>query len=111
MNTGADDDSRSTPTFALIRSSARAIPLAAITSRPATASRATLIIRFSPPLIVLPQFDPSELKHCPDVPAMAVGSLSRSCGGGVGGGGQPSNGLRVDRVSPTPRALASATRE
>src|SRR5260370_19462074 len=54
MNTGADDDSRSTPTFALTKSSARVTPLAAMTSRPANASRATLTIQFPPSLMLQP---------------------------------------------------------
>src|SRR5438445_9936556 len=40
MNTGADDDSLSTPIFAFSASSARASPVAAIASSTATASRA-----------------------------------------------------------------------
>ena len=47
MNTGAEDDSRSTPIFAFSRSSARAIPLAAHISRPASASRAQPFISSS----------------------------------------------------------------
>ena len=46
MNTGADDDSRSTPIFAFCTSSARAMPLAANISKPANASRANLVIPF-----------------------------------------------------------------
>src|ERR1700752_3523274 len=46
MNTGADDDRRSTPIFAFSASSARAIPLAASTSKPAKTSRNTPCIRF-----------------------------------------------------------------
>src|SRR5580698_2294766 len=38
MNTGADDDSLNTPTFAFRRSSARAAPFAAISIRPANNS-------------------------------------------------------------------------
>jgi hypothetical protein len=48
MNTGAEDDSLSTPIFAFSASSARAIPLAAIASRAAKASRANPVIPFPP---------------------------------------------------------------
>src|ERR1700686_12733 len=53
MNTGADDDSRSTPTLAFSKSSACASPLAAIASRLANISRTNLVIQ-SPPTL----FDP-----------------------------------------------------
>src|SRR5262245_45577491 len=45
MNTGAEDDSRSPPIFALNPSSARAIPLAPSASKPASASRQIPFIR------------------------------------------------------------------
>src|SRR5215468_416855 len=45
MNTGAEDDRRSTPIFAFSASSARAIPLAPTASKPASASRQIPFIR------------------------------------------------------------------
>src|SRR5947209_20588310 len=51
MNTGADDDSRSTPILAFCVSSARAIPPADIANRPASASRANFVIPFPPPFL------------------------------------------------------------
>src|SRR6516165_4482431 len=48
MNTGAEDDSLSTPIFAFSTSSARAVPLAANTSKPASTSRANSVIPCSP---------------------------------------------------------------
>jgi hypothetical protein len=59
MNTGADDDSRSTPTVAFCNSSARAIPLA---SSPANASRVNPLIQF-PPLRISIEIIPEHL--CP----------------------------------------------
>ena len=46
MNTGADDDRRSTPTFAFKTSSAQAIPLVASATRLANTIRANPVIRF-----------------------------------------------------------------
>src|ERR1700716_2531287 len=67
MNTGADDDSLSTPTFAFSKSSARASPVAPIASRPAKMSRIypgralrarlNCIIQFSPSLFSKPSRD------------------------------------------------------
>jgi hypothetical protein len=48
MNTGADDDSLSTPTFAFSASSARAGAVIASASRPANMSRANLVIQVPP---------------------------------------------------------------
>src|SRR5437016_43612 len=48
MNTGAEDDSRSTPIFAFSASSARATLDAASVSTPATASRKIPFIRLPP---------------------------------------------------------------
>src|SRR5712671_1531870 len=53
MNTGADDDSLSTPTRALSASSPRPIPLAAIANMPAKASRAHPVIPFSSATVFL----------------------------------------------------------
>ena len=55
MNTGAEDDSRSTPILAFSASSARATPAAISASRPASASRTNFVIRSSPSLFVLSQ--------------------------------------------------------
>ena len=52
MNTGADDDSRSTPTLAFSISSARASEVPASASRPATISRANPVIQFPPRFII-----------------------------------------------------------
>src|SRR5277367_5687197 len=48
MKTGAEDDSLSTPIFAFSTSSARAVPLAASTSRPISTSRTDPLIPFPP---------------------------------------------------------------
>src|SRR5260370_37194863 len=53
MNTGADDDSRSTPTLALCTSSACASSVPAIASKPANTSRANPIIQFPPSLLFI----------------------------------------------------------
>src|SRR5438132_99745 len=60
MNTGADDDSLSTPTFAFSKSSARATPVATNASRHVDTSRANPIIQLPPPLF---KSHPSALKH------------------------------------------------
>src|SRR6188472_782205 len=51
MNTGADDDSLSTPTFAFNASSARAIPPAVIANTRAKANRANPVIPFPPRIL------------------------------------------------------------
>src|SRR3954452_18918741 len=51
MNTGAEEDSLSTPILAFSASSARAVPIAVIAIRPASASRTIPIISFPPPSI------------------------------------------------------------
>src|ERR1700682_3592791 len=84
MNTGADDDSLNTPPFAFSGSSARASPVAAIASRPASISRANPVIQF-PPSFVIVESDQLKLKPWQDATAMAVSPLSRLRGrvGGV----------------------------
>src|SRR6202022_4808121 len=70
MNTGADDDSLNTPTFAFSKSSARAGPVAVIVSKPANTSRANPIIQFPPSLLfIIPRSHPSALKPPRVVPA------------------------------------------
>src|SRR3954452_13046079 len=49
MKTGAEEDSLSTPILAFSASSARAVPIAVIAIRPASASRTIPIISFTPP--------------------------------------------------------------
>src|SRR3954453_5671460 len=51
MKTGAEEDSLSTPILAFSASSARAVPIAAIAIKPASASRTIPIISFPPPSI------------------------------------------------------------
>src|ERR1700730_6319632 len=53
MNTGAEDDRRSTPTFAFSASSARAIRLAESASKQARASRTYSLIQFPPSCFLL----------------------------------------------------------
>src|SRR5262245_55272938 len=48
MNTGAEDDSLSTPILAFSKSSAFAAPFATSNSNPASASRANPVIQFPP---------------------------------------------------------------
>src|ERR1700730_3952887 len=75
MNTGADDDSLSTPTLAFCSSSARASPLAAIASRPAsisriypgraTRARVNCVIQFPPSSRIIRKSDPDRaLAQC-----------------------------------------------
>src|SRR6476646_7759228 len=113
MNTGAEDDSLSTPIFTFTASSARAIPLAANASRPANASRRNPFIR-SPPCLLYTRRD---WLIAPDKRALRLQSLlqlfdrdvARSCiarqrqrGGGSGrlphrkaGAGNPRRGLAL----------------
>src|SRR3954471_937846 len=81
MNTGADDDSRSTPILAL--SSARATPQAAIASRPASASRANTLIPFPRLFICRPceRRDPYAAAHLEALWPTSF-PITQSCGYG-----------------------------
>src|SRR4051794_7291238 len=81
MNTGADDDSRSTPILAL--SSARAIAQAAIASRPASASRANTLIPFPRLFICRPceRRDPYAAAHLEALWPTSF-PITQSCGMG-----------------------------
>src|SRR5712692_8934564 len=64
MNTGAEDDSLSTPTLAFSKSSARTFPPAASMSQPASASRKHPLIQFPPYLLSRTVRSNEALRQC-----------------------------------------------